>query len=80
MRLDMKMELGEKKQINRHKKRVAKVTRFRRRRQLQGRYQRYIYLLSGVLSICVLVIMVIVIGRYRDNRKANESQNALINP
>lgn len=80
MRLDMKMELGEKKQINRHKKRVAKVTRFRRRRQLQGRYQRYIYLLSGVLSICVLVIMVIVIGGYRDNRKANESQNALINP
>ena len=80
MRLDMKMELGEKKQINRYKKRVAKVTRFRRRRQLQGRYQRYIYLLSGVLSICVLVIMVIVIGRYRDNRKANESQNALINP
>lgn len=76
----MKMELGEKKQINRHKKRVAKVNRFRRRRQLQGRYQRYIYLLSGVLSICVLVIMVIVIGRYRDNRKANESQNALINP
>ena len=76
----MKMELGEKKQINRHKKRVAKVTRFRRRRQLQGRYQRYIYLLSGVLSICVLVIMVIVIGGYRDNRKANESQNALINP
>lgn len=76
----MKMELGEKKQINRHKKRVAKVNRFRRRRQLQGRYQRYIYLLYGVLSICVLVIMVIVIGRYRDNRKANESQNALINP
>ena len=76
----MKAEVREKKQINRHKKRVAKVTRFRRRRQLQGRYQRYIYLLSGVLSICVLVIMVIVIGGYRDNRKANESQNALINP
>jgi sortase B len=71
------MELGDKKQTNRHKKRVEKVTRFRRRRQLQRRYRRYTFFLSVILSVCILVIVAIVLSRYHDNRKENETQNAL---
>ena len=74
----MKMELDDRRQTNRKNRRVAKVTRFRRRRQLQRRYRRYMILLTMVLCICVVAIVVIVLGRYRDNRKAMETQNALM--